>query len=470
MKPSNGILIALTLGLALVLLTIGLASAQEGEPPRRALSPDAPQVKSDFIPVQGRLTNSSGLPINGSYTLTFRIYDEYSGGTALCQDDASDVDVDHGLFSTYMIAYGCEIDGRQLYLGVEVEDDGEMFPRQYIDNVPYAWSLRPGAVISYSMDNNAILHIENSASSGRGFRSYATSQTGTNYGMVGAARSPDGFGGYFYNNGGGVGLYASSNTGTGLSAKSTDGNALYASSTSGYGIFAESTDNTAVWATSVQGAGVHGSSGGSAGVEGYSINGPGVHAESGTGPGLYATSLGGVAIAANGAITSTEPTYLWISGNDVRQAGHNDTTYFDLNSRGGARISRGTAPGSKNVILPITIAGTLYGQDVKLTALELYWKGDTSFDVIQTIRLRRQTGVCSTTSPLCFIEIKADTADYTCAEDDNPQGCTIQNDLTANNVLNSSSGILYLTLELAFESESSWIDFDGARLTLGYND
>ena len=73
-----------------------------------------------------------------------------------------------------------------------------------------------------------------------------------------------------------------------------------------------------------------------------------------------------------------------------------------------------------------------------------------------TIRLRRQTAACNS----CYVEIKADTADYTC---DNPQGCVITLPLTTNNILNPDSGILYLTLELAFESNVSWIDFGGAR-------
>ena len=454
MKPSKGIVIAVMLGLALVALAIGFASAQEGEPPRRALSPDAPQVKSDFIPVQGRLTDSSGLPLNGTYTLTFRLYDVSSGGTALCQDGASYVDMEHGLFSTYMNALGCPIDGRQLYMGIEVEGDGEMTPRQYIDNVPYAWSLRPGAIISSSLGNNAILHIENWGSSGRGLRAYAMSQSGANYGVVGGSRSPDGYGGYFYNNAGGVGLDAYSQDGTGLTARSVDGTGLLASSDNNIALFAEGINDDGLWATSVFGVGVHGASVESAGVEGFSLGGPGVYGE----------SLGGVAIAANGAITSTEPTYLWISGNDVRQANHGDSTFIDLNSHGGARIFPGGTPYIKNVILPITIAGTLYGQDVKLSGLELYWKGDTPDDAIMTIRLRRQTGVCQT----CYEEILADLTDYTCYEDDYPEGCTIKNDLTAYNVLDPSSGILYLTLELGFGG--SWIDFDGARLTLEYDD
>jgi hypothetical protein len=51
------------------------------------------------------------------------------------------------------------------------------------------------------------VHIENGSTTGRGLRSYATAESGANYGMVGASRSPDGYGGYFYNNGGGIGLW-----------------------------------------------------------------------------------------------------------------------------------------------------------------------------------------------------------------------------------------------------------------------
>ena len=73
-----------------------------------------------------------------------------------------------------------------------------MTPRQPIYPVPYAMSLKPGAVISGTR-SDAIVHIENSNSSGRGLRAYATDTSGTNYGVIGASKSPDGYGGYFYN-------------------------------------------------------------------------------------------------------------------------------------------------------------------------------------------------------------------------------------------------------------------------------
>jgi hypothetical protein len=369
---------ALAIVIVLIILTASFASAQEGQPPREGATPETVQAVSDYIPIQGRLTDSGGHPLNGTYNITFRLYETSSGGTALCEDTRS-VTVAEGIFSTYMRADSCPIDGRQLFLGVEVGSDGEMTPRQFIDNVPYAWSLRPEAKVE-SNSSSSILYLNNL--------------------------------------GDGVGL----------------------------------------WSASISGAGVHGASGLSAGVEGYSLNGPGV----------YGQSLSGIAIAANGAITSTAPTRLWISGNGVRPYYQSDSTTIDMNNTGGATIYRGATTGLKNVMLPITIPGTLYGQNVRITDLDLYWVGATQFDVISAVLMRRQTGVCSTSS--CYVTILFDSTDHVCEVATDPTGCTLHYDLTSNNVLSSNSGVIYLTIELGFSGPASPIDFGGARLTLEYDD
>jgi len=442
--------------LSLVALSVSYVKAQQGATERGDGLPEEATAHSDYIPIQGRLTDTSGNPLDGYYDMDFRIYDVYTGGTALCQDLDNSVAVNDGLFTAYMSMTGCTaFDGRTLYLGIQVGSDAEMTPRTYIDNVPYAYGLRPGAEIRETLGSDAILHIENLSETGRGLRAYAMATTGENFGVVGASRSPDGYGGYFYNNGGGTALWASSDNGSALLATSVEGDGISASSDNGIGVYATSDNDYGLWATSINGTGIHGAGGTGPGVEGFSL----------LGPGLYGESLSGVAVEANGKITSSEPTYLWISGNDVRQAGHADTTIIDLNSQGGVRIYPGAVISYKNVILPITIAGTLYGQDVRLTALDIYWKGDTDMDSIVTIRLRRATGVCQS----CYVEILADTTDYLCWEDTHPSGCTIHNPLATNNLLNVNSGILYLTLELAY-SGNTFIDFGGARLTLEYND
>lgn len=182
------------------------------------------------IPVQGRLTDASGTPVaDGTYTVRFTLYDAATGGNQICVD-ANAVTVEDGLF--YSEIWGtctsAEINGQRLYLGIEVESDGEMTPRQPILPVPYAFSLKPGAVIS-ATTSSPLLHLENWSSAGRGLRAYAMAETGTNYGVIGASRSPDGFGGYFYNNGGGTGLYGEST--------SSSGRGVYGHSASGYGLY-----------------------------------------------------------------------------------------------------------------------------------------------------------------------------------------------------------------------------------------
>jgi hypothetical protein len=96
-------------------------------------------------------------------------------------------------------------DGRALWLGVKVGADPEMTPRQEFRPVPYALSLVPGAKIIGAAQWN--LNAETTHASGRALRGQASATSGTNYGVVGASRSPDGYGGYFYNNEGGVGVY-----------------------------------------------------------------------------------------------------------------------------------------------------------------------------------------------------------------------------------------------------------------------
>lgn len=200
----------LCLGIFLATAT-NLALAHGLEPLRGNLAaPAAPRSVAAYIPVQGRLTNASGTPLNGDYSITFRLYETATGGSALCSA-TNTVHVENGLFNSEI--GGCttsDVNGRALYLGVQVAGDSEMNPRQQIFPVPYAWSLRPGAIISDTLGGNAILHIENWGSGGRGLRAYAMATSGTNYGIIGASRSPDGYAGYFYNEGGGVGLYARS--------------------------------------------------------------------------------------------------------------------------------------------------------------------------------------------------------------------------------------------------------------------
>jgi len=125
-------------------------------------------VVGAVIPIQGRLTDASGNPVpDGNYNITARIYNVSSGGTALCSD-GDDVTVSNGLF--YMEINSCSsaiLNGQQLFLGIQVGSDTEMTPRRPIYPVPYAFSLKPGAIISNTATSGHGLDVWSAAGGGK---------------------------------------------------------------------------------------------------------------------------------------------------------------------------------------------------------------------------------------------------------------------------------------------------------------
>jgi hypothetical protein len=393
MNKRSMILVSTLSVIMLLALTVGLTLAQVPDQPQGA--DGATAVAPGAIPIQGRVTDAGGAPLNGTYTMTFALYEVETGGSALCAD-ANSVTVQNGLFNSYVdYCYDGNLWGQKVWLGIRVGSDPEMTPRQVIYPVPYALGLVPGVVISASHANP--FSVRTTSASGRALEGVASAATGTTYGVVGQSNSEDGYGGYFYN--------YNPNSGVGVS--------------------------------------------------GISIGGPGV--------------VGGAAIAAEGTgrITSTAKSYIWISGNGVRPYHQSDSTSIDMDSVGGAKITRGATAGNKNVMLPIALPGTLYGQNVRVVALDVYWSGDTDFDAISAILLRRQTGVCETAT--CYASLLNDGTDRTCEDSVYPTGCTVHFDLTSNNTLTANSGVLYLTVEMAFSGASTWVEIGGVRLTLEHD-
>jgi hypothetical protein len=402
-KRSMFIVIGLAL-VAVLALTYGLAVAQDRAP---GVEPAGPQaIAVGAIPIQGRLTDANGVALNGAYTLTFRLYDSDSASVAICSD-VRPVSVVNGLFSDYMDHCYDDLYGQKVWLGIQVGSEAEMLPRQVIMAVPYALGLVPGAVISTTSD--LALRLRTDHSSGKALDAIATSSTGVNYGLYASSNSLNGYGGYFYNSGSGVGVASLSVAGTAIQAGS--------------------------------------------------LGGPAIRSSSSTGTAL--------ALDGTGRLTSTAKSYVWISGNDVRAAGQADTTVINLDSIGGAKITRGSGSGDRNVMLPITVPGPLYGQDVRVTGVDIYWVGETQFDAISVVLMRRQTGVCGTAS--CYVNLINDGADHVCDVSNNATGCVQSYTLSTNNTLSSMSGVLYLTLQLAFNSDTSYIELGGVRLTLEHD-
>jgi hypothetical protein len=363
---------------------LGLAQGpelQNRHQPEGANSPEA--LAYGGIPIQGRLTDAAGRPLpDGDYTLTFRLYELAVGGDPLCEDvdgppddPLHAVSVSGGLFSAFVDScYADDLNGRWLYLGLEVEDDGEMSPRQLIGTVPYARSLQPGAEIVGGISSHPILRVENSSSADESYAlgGHASAPSGMTGGVVGTTGSPDGYGGVF-----------SGPDGDG------DGAALFADG--------------------------------------------------------------------SGIIQSTAHSYLWISGNGLQKAVSDDTTRFEYDDYGGYKVYGGSDWGRfKRVVLPVTIPGQLYGQNVTVTGMDLYYTVSGDMTAIDAVILRRQDGVGAGAG------ILYDDSSLTC----DVAQCTKHWDLTSNNVLSDERGILHLVLRLAFSGEAPYVQVGGVRLTL----
>jgi hypothetical protein len=341
MLKSRYLLIGVVVLFGVLILGVGLGRAQEPSPTGEQIAaPEAVDSSSPYIPIQGRLADASGNPLNGTYTMKFSLYSTSTGGTALCVITRS-VSVTNGLFNSTIV--GCEqIDGRSLYLGIQVGTDAEMTPRQMIDNVAYAWSLHPGAMISGTISGSPILEVQNWGQSGRGLRSYAMAETGENFGIVGASRSVDGYGGYFYNNAGGLSLWGFS---TGNQHPSI------------YGCTSTSSDNCTVITNP-------------AGLMGYSTVGDGISATAtnGTFRGLFAQNTGtGIAIAAYNNVAAdtnhTRPTLYLQQGNTdgdfvVGVASYLGTRYWRVDRSGRGFFNGGTQASGADFAEQVAAAGS----------------------------------------------------------------------------------------------------------------
>ena len=90
---------------------------------------------------QGRLFDATGAPVAGTTTFVFTLYDAPTGGNVLWSESQT-VTLDGGYFSARLGETtpfpANAFDGTKRYLGVAVNGDAEMTPRQATVSVPYA--------------------------------------------------------------------------------------------------------------------------------------------------------------------------------------------------------------------------------------------------------------------------------------------------------------------------------------------
>lgn len=337
-----GVVLLLVVLLALSVRLIGRVKAQELEPPEEVRSQDEVHLMTvvpGAIGIQGRLTNASGTPLNGSYSITFRLYDVESDGTSLCAD-TNTVNVENGLFNSYIDYCYDDLWGQKVWLGVKVGTDAEMEPRQVIYPVPYALTLKPGAVISGTADP-----VLTALASGSG--------------------DDDAF------------LAVADGTGEAVQAEATGGVGVAAFSDSFLAIQAYSY-NTATYPALF---GCAASSNGTcdpqrddnpAGVMGYSSNegGDGVHGETNAiaGRGVYGTnSAGGIAVAGySNSVTTVGhlyPTLYLVQGNSegdfvVGGTSFGGTRYWRVDRAGTGYFNGGTQASGADFAEQIAVTGS----------------------------------------------------------------------------------------------------------------
>ncbi|MEZ4709554.1 MAG: hypothetical protein R3A44_20255 [Caldilineaceae bacterium] len=91
---------------------------------------------------QGTLRDAGGNLVDGTVNLSLRLYGAVTGGTALYTEDFANVNVRAGLFTVIVgdakVLPASVFNTFPLYLGIKVNNDAELLPRQRLHPVPYA--------------------------------------------------------------------------------------------------------------------------------------------------------------------------------------------------------------------------------------------------------------------------------------------------------------------------------------------
>ncbi len=109
-----------------------------------------------LINYQGRLTDDLGHPLDTVIQVTFRIYDSPNGDGVMWFETHPSLTVTDGLFDVFL-GSTTEIPesvfaSRFRWLGIELQDRPELFPRTRIVSVPYAYTTIRADTAQYSLE------------------------------------------------------------------------------------------------------------------------------------------------------------------------------------------------------------------------------------------------------------------------------------------------------------------------------
>lgn len=127
-----------------LLLVIGFVLANSTFAKSNAPQASRPNATTTTISYQGTLSNSSGQAVNGTLPMTFKLYTVPSSGNPIwteARSGANAVPVNNGLFNV-LLGSVTPIDlnllSQDLWLGISINGDAEMTPREKLGTVPFA--------------------------------------------------------------------------------------------------------------------------------------------------------------------------------------------------------------------------------------------------------------------------------------------------------------------------------------------
>ena len=106
-----------------------------------------------LIRYQGQTIDAKGVPLEGPYTLTFRLYDAETAGTKLWEEIQNSVPLSGGHFSVLLGQKTplTTMDWREpCWLSVQVNNEPELAPRQRITSVPLAIRAETAEIVKTS--------------------------------------------------------------------------------------------------------------------------------------------------------------------------------------------------------------------------------------------------------------------------------------------------------------------------------
>src|SRR3989344_4444674 len=127
--------------------------------------------------INGKLTDSNGVALSGTYTFNFSIYNVATGGTYLWNSGAMSVTTDsNGIYHVILNNVNLNF-SEQYFLGIKVGTDAEMTPRLNLTSSPYAYMAQNVSVGGIIFDSNIDAGARNFTTTGTGFFGWLGSLT-----------------------------------------------------------------------------------------------------------------------------------------------------------------------------------------------------------------------------------------------------------------------------------------------------